>query len=456
MSTSINSGSTIFGFPWRSYEELEIFLKTLFKEHDPNESFDSYVERLIESKNTLMAWKLRGGTFEYFWEIQTTIDILTAIIHDRLVDAMETAGRENEGNFEASIHLESALHSLYGTAMISFYDLIKYYKRKPNGGIARFSKDNNLGNVGNHAESLGLPSWIADARNESAHGSQSSLSILKKACFIGLDFIRDNFWNLLLQNRIDIHTEIFVKDILNLYMNEADVSIPDKFASDRIGNFLHQHNSKFTTLKFMVNSLLRNTAWDEDLTTPDNSLVREIHPKHKQAGVMIIKQVVKLELLHSLCHEMISSFDEEGQMREAGVAWVIEILRGMTEKDAVLSKVLSDPSKGVVDSIRDQDEFKIYWVRILHHLARKPSKITLHLLSYFKAIIPFCTDTVTKLQKMMEVILGEGDEKNEKVIQKSMKRKRTIVFNGKAKRTDWSVKTAEDALNAIEHGINGN
>ena len=404
-------------------------------------SFDSYLERMIRAKNVLTAWKMRGSHVGYSSEIQTTCAFVSAVIHDDLVNAI-SSGVTDEGTFVGSTHLETALPSLYATAIISFHELVRHYVRKASGVISRNSEKVSSIDTSSLLEHLGLPSWISGVRHDWAHAHFPSLTVLRRCSDIGLNFLKVNVWGPLLRDgRIDLKMETMISDIIIPSDNES-VQMSAKTA---FRQSLYADGNKMMILKFVVSALLKLTEWDSKCTPSDEDIIKEIDGQEKQAGSFIIKVIAKGDLLHVFCHNLLSYFeDEDEQMREASIAWFIEVMRGMTSTDAVMSDFLFRKTH----RIQRQIHLRILWTRVLDHLQRKPSRISQLLLKYFVIILPSLKDTIEENIEIMSCVIETDATKEDSDISNTSGKRKTAATKGndnrKKSRVEWTVKTLED------------
>ena len=392
--------------PWRSYQELQDFYDTLFKDQE-SESFDGYVERLIKTKNTLISWHLRlGGQPQYSKEIQATCAFVSAIIHDRLMDAMTTGFKGTDhGSYEAAIHLEGALPSLYSSAVIAFYEMVYYNSVHSGEKVDRRQISREMGNV---LESLGLPNWICQVRHEAAHFEKPSLVLLRRTSSIGLDYLRDKFWKpLLTDKRLDVKAEKLV----------SSVSKDKPEVIEDIRELLLDDLEKQTFVNFLVKSLLKSSRFDQNATIYG---VYKLETKTKDRGSTVIEIVSKADLLPDLCHHLIGYFESDNfQLKTSSIAWFDEIMRGLTSTEELMSDFLYPH----LNSIDNQVHLQIVWTRVFDHLTRKPSRTSLYLLKYFTTILSSSKDIVYKAINGMSILLGEDDKTQVDNLKKQRKRK---------------------------------
>lgn len=398
---------------------------------------------MIRAKNVLTAWKMKGSHVGYSSEIQTTAAFVSAVIHDDLVNAM-SSGVTDEGSFVGSTHLETVLPSLYATAIISFHELVRHYVRKTSGVISRNDERMSSIDTSSLLEHLGLPSWISGVRHDWAHAHFPSLTVLRRCSDIGLNFLKVNVWAPLLRDgRIDLKIESMVSDII---IPSGDESV-QMSAKTAFRQSLYADGNKMTVLKFVVTALLKLTEWDSKRTSSDKDIVKDIDDQEKQAGSFIIKVIAKGDLLHILCHHLLSYFeDEDEQMREASIAWFIEVMRGMTSTDAVMSDFLFRKTH----RIQRQIHLRILWTRVLDHLLRKPSKISELLLKYFVIILPPLKDTIEENSEVMSCVVKTGVSKEDSDVSSTSGKRKVRGTKGNDNRkkmcSEWTVKTLEDVI----------
>jgi hypothetical protein len=316
------------------------------------------------------------------------------------MDAMTTGFKGGDvGSYEASIHLEGALPSLYSTAVISFLEMLKHYKLTEKGKVSRREARKEVSrNMPRLLESLGLPSWILDVRNEAAHFSKPlSLVLMRRVSSMALAFLRDNFWKILLtENQSEQKADHLIESIFN-----SDEESPTKIK----GPLLHFLSlDEVTNLTFLVKSLLERTKFKETAdVAPDISCL----DKNSQVkGAFIIDILSYRHHLPNVCHNMISFFDfDNDQLRRSSMSWFQEILMGITSDGAFLSDYVYEKP----DRIEANVSRRILWVQVLTHLAMKPSKTTVHLLKYFETLLPSAIQVVQKTIFAMKVLLGDNE-----------------------------------------------
>lgn len=427
--------------PWHNYGELKQLYVNIYGDDDEADlnRDDHVVESLIAAKNTLLAWKMRKPDNDHSLEIEATLSFVIASIQDSFNKKIlsSVGGRTDE----------SSLPAVYSTAIIRFCHLIRYYRDDPQRKrCCRTKKPPSLEYpIGEHAESLGIPAWITELRNETSHASTPSLNLMRRAMFISMGWLRHNFWADLVRVRDAPDT---VHEVTKEFLNDSS---PARSAKELLRGFFN--DSHVDATKHIVHSMVKSTSPKKE-TDVHNFQLTDLS---KDRGKDIISVLCQRGQVSNIVLHLISLMDStEPQVKTSSIAWLVEILRGITSTSAFMSDFLHH----VLKDIKENTALQLKWIRILHHLALKPSEVTLHLLKYFKLIIPSSDETIEKITLRLKTFLGHDveifniptDECQTNKLKGTSKQER----HGKKRlhsetQNEWGVKTVDDIKQILEN-----
>ncbi|CAG2174996.1 unnamed protein product, partial [Oppiella nova] len=369
--------------PWSDRHELVTVFGSIYQNPD---FVDIDYELLTFAKNKITIWLTR---------VHHNVDVAVHLMATReMINALIEDNRANQ-RLDEEDRDESAVYSLYCLAVIRFCT-----------AISQYSHENNMKSVRRLAHKYSCPQWIIDCRHSLCHssGTQPSIEELRSAALIGLHWMRQYFWEKVLDNNsakrgVDCDYYALIERYISVE-NKAK----KRTKSEIISAIKHTRNE-------LVSAVVRHLIASE--SNGDKKLANESLkvPKmylRKFANVFAI--IISYQSLPLLLNQLVTHIDSDNRtQRHLAMSWFATLIRtiGSDNKVSKFKRHFQRLSYGSVMA-------RIEWVRLLYAVVKRPNGRTSALI---QLMAPIVADVVSedKIEVLMNLAMRYSYESIETI-----------------------------------------
>ena len=370
--------------PWGQFDNLLKLYQIVFV------SKQTSIESLEWAKDQLLLWQIKDNKFEYNVEIDATLSLVTALIHDKRMKCKPNSGLTNLD-----------LKSFYSISIVKFCNVLPYYKVRQ---VICFNRFNFLAfftmQVISHTgctkrtftlvkrstnevgRELNLPDWIMECRHNICHSYGVSIILLRQASYLALSWLDKHFWSRLVKTELTQNQEnsINVRSIIDKIV-ECKVSRKRRCLY-RIFNKKICHNWA-ETFDIIASTLISATCLD----------LSQVDFKNHKLNNQILIKYQRLLIISTINHNILLLFDslannfKDTSSTVVSVAsiWLITLINGLRpdQNSFRLFRILKHNY-----SKNDSQYSKILWLRLLYKVCHNLNEYTYSIIEAIEKQIP--------------------------------------------------------------------